>query len=111
MAVRYAALHEGMTRQFSLREPAMPDLSTLALFTAACMVLTATPGPDMLRELRLGRGAVDLLSEPNDRGKYGNRLVETLQSPCIQLNKRHARTDRVSRDAIDQDFGIFRART
>jgi len=26
----------------------MPDLATLALFTAACAVLTATPGPDML---------------------------------------------------------------
>jgi threonine/homoserine/homoserine lactone efflux protein len=26
----------------------MPDLSTLALFTAACLALTATPGPDML---------------------------------------------------------------
>ena len=26
----------------------MPDFSTLALFAAACLVLTATPGPDML---------------------------------------------------------------
>src|SRR6267154_4121238 len=26
----------------------MPDLSTLVLFAAACLVLTATPGPDML---------------------------------------------------------------
>jgi threonine/homoserine/homoserine lactone efflux protein len=26
----------------------MPDLSTLALFAAACLALTATPGPDML---------------------------------------------------------------
>lgn len=37
----------------------MPDLATLALFTAACAVLTATPGPDMLliasRSLSQGR--------------------------------------------------------
>ena len=26
----------------------MPDVATLALFAAACLVLTATPGPDML---------------------------------------------------------------
>jgi threonine/homoserine/homoserine lactone efflux protein len=40
-------------------EDAMPDLATLALFTAACAVLTATPGPDMLliasRSLGQGR--------------------------------------------------------
>lgn len=39
----------------------MPDLATLALFTAACAVLTATPGPDMLliasRSLGQGRMA------------------------------------------------------
>lgn len=39
----------------------MPDLATLALFTAACIVLTATPGPDMLliasRSLGQGRAA------------------------------------------------------
>ncbi|MDP3407979.1 LysE family translocator [Bosea sp. (in: a-proteobacteria)] len=39
----------------------MPDLATLALFTAACAVLTATPGPDMLliasRSLGQGRSA------------------------------------------------------
>lgn len=39
----------------------MPDLATLALFTAACAVLTATPGPDMLliasRSLSQGRSA------------------------------------------------------
>ncbi len=39
----------------------MPDLATLALFTAACAVLTATPGPDMLliasRSLGQGRAA------------------------------------------------------
>lgn len=39
----------------------MPDLATLALFTAACAVLTATPGPDMLliasRSLSQGRAA------------------------------------------------------
>lgn len=37
----------------------MPDLATLALFTVACAVLTATPGPDMLliasRSLSQGR--------------------------------------------------------
>ncbi|WP_332683765.1 LysE family translocator [Bosea sp. (in: a-proteobacteria)] len=37
----------------------MPDLATLMLFTAACAVLTATPGPDMLliasRSLGQGR--------------------------------------------------------
>jgi threonine/homoserine/homoserine lactone efflux protein len=26
----------------------MPDFSTLVLFAAACLALTATPGPDML---------------------------------------------------------------
>lgn len=39
----------------------MPDLPTLMLFTAACAVLTATPGPDMLliasRSLGQGRAA------------------------------------------------------
>lgn len=39
----------------------MPDLQTLVLFTAACAVLTATPGPDMLliasRSLSQGRAA------------------------------------------------------
>ena len=39
----------------------MPDFATLALFTAACAVLTATPGPDMLlvatRSLSQGRAA------------------------------------------------------
>ncbi|KUL96593.1 amino acid transporter [Bosea sp. WAO] len=39
----------------------MPDLATLALFTLACAVLTATPGPDMLliasRSLGQGRAA------------------------------------------------------
>lgn len=39
----------------------MPDLATLALFAAACAVLTATPGPDMLliasRSLGQGRAA------------------------------------------------------
>lgn len=39
----------------------MPDLATLALFTTACVVLTATPGPDMLliasRSISQGRAA------------------------------------------------------
>src|SRR5260221_12768225 len=39
----------------------MPDLSTLALFAAACLALTATPGPDMLliasRSASQGRSA------------------------------------------------------
>lgn len=39
----------------------MPDLATLALFTTACIVLTATPGPDMLliasRSMSQGRAA------------------------------------------------------
>lgn len=39
----------------------MPDFATLALFTAACAVLTATPGPDMLliasRSMSQGRTA------------------------------------------------------
>ncbi len=39
----------------------MPDLATLALFTTACAVLTATPGPDMLliasRSISQGRAA------------------------------------------------------
>lgn len=39
----------------------MPDLATLVLFTTACAVLTATPGPDMLliasRSISQGRAA------------------------------------------------------
>ena len=39
----------------------MPDLSTIALFAAACLALTATPGPDMLliasRSVSQGRAA------------------------------------------------------
>lgn len=39
----------------------MPDLSTLALFSLACLALTATPGPDMLliasRSISQGRSA------------------------------------------------------
>ncbi len=39
----------------------MPDFATLALFAAACLVLTATPGPDMLliasRSVSQGRAA------------------------------------------------------
>ncbi|MGZ5905742.1 MAG: LysE family translocator [Reyranella sp.] len=39
----------------------MPDVSTLALFAAACLALTATPGPDMLliasRSVSQGRAA------------------------------------------------------
>jgi len=39
----------------------MPDLSTLLLFASACLVLAATPGPDMLliasRSISQGRGA------------------------------------------------------
>lgn len=39
----------------------MPDLSTLALFSLACLALTATPGPDMLliasRSVSQGRSA------------------------------------------------------
>ena len=39
----------------------MPDFATLVLFTAACAVLTATPGPDMLliasRSIGQGRAA------------------------------------------------------
>ncbi|MEN0099341.1 MAG: LysE family translocator [Brucella pseudogrignonensis] len=39
----------------------MPDLSTLMLFATACVVLTATPGPDMLliasRSISQGRAA------------------------------------------------------
>ncbi len=39
----------------------MPDFSTLALFAAASLVLTATPGPDMLliasRSVSQGQGA------------------------------------------------------
>jgi len=39
----------------------MPDLSTLVLFAAACLALTAAPGPDMLliasRSATQGRAA------------------------------------------------------
>ena len=39
----------------------MPDFTTIMLFAAACVVLTATPGPDMLliasRSIGQGRAA------------------------------------------------------
>jgi threonine/homoserine/homoserine lactone efflux protein len=56
------------------QEAAMPDLQTLALFTAACAVLTATPGPDMLliasRSLSQGRAAGFLTYAGSATGSY-----------------------------------------
>src|SRR5947209_3817327 len=45
-----------------IEEPlGMPDIATLAIFAAACLALTATPGPDMLliasRSVSQGRAA------------------------------------------------------
>ncbi|MGO4665482.1 LysE family translocator [Bosea sp. 2RAB26] len=60
----------------------MPDLSTLMLFAAACLVLTATPGPDMLliasRSISQGRGAGFLTYVGIALGTYCHALAAAL---------------------------------
>lgn len=60
----------------------MPDLSTLALFAAAAVVLTATPGPDMLliasRSVSQGRAAGFLTYAGIALGTYCHALAAAL---------------------------------
>lgn len=60
----------------------MPDLSTLMLFAAASLVLTATPGPDMLliasRSLSQGRAAGFLTYAGIALGTYCHALAAAL---------------------------------
>ncbi|MQB45580.1 LysE family translocator [Rhizobium sp. ICMP 5592] len=60
----------------------MPDLSTLALFAAAAVVLTATPGPDMLliasRSVSQGRAAGFLTYAGIAFGTYCHALAAAL---------------------------------
>lgn len=60
----------------------MPDLSTLMLFSAACVVLTATPGPDMLliasRSISQGRAAGFLTYMGIALGTYCHALAAAL---------------------------------
>ncbi|HWX51506.1 MAG TPA: LysE family translocator [Roseomonas sp.] len=60
----------------------MPELSTLALFTAACLALAVTPGPDMLlvasRSLSQGRAAGFATLAGIQVGIYGHALAAAL---------------------------------
>jgi threonine/homoserine/homoserine lactone efflux protein len=60
----------------------MPDLATLALFSAACLVLTATPGPDMLligsRSIAQGRAAGFATLAGIQAGTYCHALAAAL---------------------------------
>ncbi|MXP62583.1 LysE family translocator [Roseomonas sp. M0104] len=60
----------------------MPDLSTLALFAAACLALAITPGPDMLlvasRSLSQGRAAGFATLAGIQAGIYGHALAAAL---------------------------------
>ena len=57
----------------------MPDLSTLMIFATACLVLTATPGPDMLliasRSISQGRAAGFLTYAGIALGTYCHALA------------------------------------
>lgn len=57
----------------------MPDLATLAIFTAACLALTATPGPDMMliasRSVSQGRVAGFASLAGIQVGTYGHALA------------------------------------
>ncbi|MEJ8474936.1 LysE family translocator [Roseibium algae] len=57
----------------------MPDFSTLILFTSTCIVLTATPGPDMLliasRSISQGRKAGFMTYAGIATGSYGHALA------------------------------------
>ncbi|WP_420412829.1 LysE family translocator [Roseibium sp.] len=60
----------------------MPDLSTLIVFTTACLVLTATPGPDMLliasRSVTQGRSSGFLTYAGIAVGSYCHALAAGL---------------------------------
>src|SRR5262245_41633153 len=60
----------------------MPDLSTILIFAAACVVLTATPGPDMLliasRSISQGRAAGFLTYAGIALGTYCHTLAAAL---------------------------------
>lgn len=60
----------------------MPDFSTIVLFAAACVVLTATPGPDMLliasRSISQGRAAGFLTYAGIALGTYCHALAAAL---------------------------------
>ena len=60
----------------------MPDLSTLAVFTVACLALTATPGPDMLlivsRSVSQGRSAGFASLAGIQAGTYCHALAAAL---------------------------------
>ncbi|HUN48497.1 MAG TPA: LysE family translocator [Stellaceae bacterium] len=60
----------------------MPDFSTLALFAAACLALTATPGPDMLliasRSVSQGRASGFATLAGIQAGTYCHALVAAL---------------------------------
>ena len=60
----------------------MPDFSTIMMFAAACVVLTATPGPDMLliasRSLSQGRAAGFLTLAGILLGTYCHALAAAL---------------------------------
>ncbi|QDG75118.1 LysE family translocator [Labrenzia sp. PHM005] len=60
----------------------MPDLSTLIVFTTACLVLTATPGPDMLliasRSVTQGRSSGFLTYAGIAAGSYCHALAAGL---------------------------------
>jgi threonine/homoserine/homoserine lactone efflux protein len=60
----------------------MPDIATLAIFAAACLALTATPGPDMLliasRSLSQGRAAGFASLAGIQAGTYCHALAAAL---------------------------------
>ena len=60
----------------------MPDLSTIMLFAAACLVLTSTPGPDMLliasRSIAQGRAAGFVTFAGIALGTYCHALAAAL---------------------------------
>ncbi len=60
----------------------MPDLSTLIVFTSACLILTATPGPDMLliasRSVTQGRSSGFMTYAGIAAGSYCHALAAGL---------------------------------
>jgi threonine/homoserine/homoserine lactone efflux protein len=60
----------------------MPDFSTIVLFTAACLALTATPGPDMLliasRSISQGRASGFATLAGIQAGTYCHALAAAL---------------------------------
>ncbi|MET0171724.1 MAG: LysE family translocator [Agrobacterium vaccinii] len=68
----------------------MPDFSTLMLFSAAALVLTATPGPDMLliasRSISQGRSAGFLTYAGIAAGTYCHAIAAALGLSQLFLN-------------------------